>query len=427
MRSLLTVALCLVVTPAWAQAPGARATAGVLQPDADGAAGVGAQMIEVNPAGLGFGPGFELGLSYVNSGSGTSGEGFSLFAHVGGLDPYHTGLGVQLVNPPGQQDSLPAKISWAHSLRLGEVLSLGFTWHTFVADGDPALDGLDTWDVGLQVRPWRWIAAGLTVTDLTTPLMAGVPVDRGYEFALALRPGTERITLTGTARFEGDAELDPTPGARLQARLFGSLALVGRYDAVPVGGETAHRLMVGLADLGQFGLGLFGFAADASRAGQRSGVAATTRFRSRTEPLPALLPRPVVAEVTVGTGAEYAPAGFFRGAPSTPFLDTLLTLRKLARHDEVRAVIVAFGPEEMGWAQASELRQAIQALRQAGKQVWAWVPSGRTKTYSVAAAADRVFTAPAGAVLLTGVGTELLFVGDLLDKLGVKAQFVAIG
>ena len=74
----------------------------------------------------------------------------------------------------------------------------------------------------------------------------------------------------------------------------------------------------------------------------------------------------------------------------------------------------------MGWAQASELREAIKGLRRAGKQVWAWVPSGRTKTYSVAAAADRVFTAPAGGVLLTGLGSELVFLGDLLGKLGVQ-------
>ncbi len=406
---------------------GGRLTGGVLQPDADGAADHGAQMVEVNPAGLGFGSRFDLGVTYTSSGQGGPGEGFSLFGSVGALDPYHTGFGVQLLDPAGDQDSLPAKVSWSHALRLGDVLSVGFTWHTFVADENPSLDGLDTWDLGLQVRPSRWLAAGLTITDLTTPLVDGVALGRGYEGTLAFRPGTDRATVSVTGRLEGDADLDPAVGARLNVRLFGGLALVGRYDALPGPDGRAHRVMLGLADLGRFGLGLFGYAPDASRSGDRAGVSVSARLRSQTEPLPPLIKRRLVAEITVGGGTELQGGGLFSRAAKTPFLDTLLTLRALERDEEVAAVIVAFGADDLGWAQAAELRTAIASLRARGKQVWAWLPTGRTKAYSVAAAADRVFTAPAGGVMLTGLDGELIFLGDLLQKLGVRAQFVGIG
>ncbi len=52
---------------------------------------------------------------------------------------------------------------------------------------------------------------------------------------------------------------------------------------------------------------------------------------------------------------------------------------------------------------------------------------GDTRSYSVASAANRIYTAPAGGLLLTGMRGELLYAGDAVQRLGVKAEFVAVG
>src|SRR5690606_24854334 len=114
----------------------------------------------------------------------------------------------------------PTKISWGHALRLSDAASVGFTWHTFVSDHSRALDGFDTWDAGFQVRPWRWMATGFAVTDLTTPLLGGEPVSRGYEAAVAVRPGVERLTLTARVRLVEDEVSDSEIGGLLKWRMF---------------------------------------------------------------------------------------------------------------------------------------------------------------------------------------------------------------
>lgn len=424
-RTLGLVALLSVsaALPAAAQ----RVTGGVLQPDGDVAAGVDAQMVEVNPAGLGFGTTFDSAMTYTQGKNHNAGDGFGFYLGLGVLDPYHTALGIQVLDAaPGFTDR-PVKVSWGHALRLGEVFSIGATWHTFVSDEISALDGLSTWDLGVQMRPWRWLATGLNITDLTTPKYDGGVIDRGYEVAVAVHPGTERVTLTGLARFEDRAGAEPTFGGLLRARLFGPIGLLGRYDTTELGGVRDHRVMLGLADLGGFGLGLFGYTHNRGDADTASGLAITSRIRSQSEPLPSLFRRPVVAEVTLGKGAEYSSGGWFSRTPRTPFLDTLQTLRALARNDEVSAVLLGMGSAEFGWAQAAELRAAIGEVRAAGKKVYAWLPVGQLKAYSVAVAADQVYGAPAGGLLITGLEVGAVYVGELLAKLGIKADFVAIG
>ncbi len=433
----LFVALALAAPHATAQQ---RALGGVLQPFDDVATGTHADAVEFNPAGLGFGDAFDLGYTFTSSSEDRPGQGHSLFLALGAIDPYHTGLGVQFLDPPGAQSSGPVKVSWGHALRLSEALSMGLAWHTFSSDEDPALDGIDTWDFGLQIRPWRWVAGGVAINDFNTPVLGGreakedrpsrdaATLSRSYSAAVALRPGTERLQMTGTMRLaeEGDDKLNF--GGRVLFRLFGTFALVGRYDSTGTSAaDRSHQVMVGIADVGHFGAGVFYFAPDFATPGERGGVSATVRMRSHTEPMPELLPRPLVVEVAVKSDAEYAPAPLFSTEPRTPFLDLLLTLRALERREEVTAVLLSFGDTDLGWAQAAELREAVGALRAAGKEVHAWLPVGDTRSFSVAAAADRIYTAPAGGLLLTGMRGELLYAGELFDRLGIKAQFVAVG
>ena len=433
MRTVALLVAALAACPAQAQ----RLTAGVVQPHGDLAAGDHVDATEVNPAGVAFGEAFELAYTYAASGPHDHrGDGHALFLGLGVLDPYHTALGLQWLDPPGEQTRLPMKVTWAHALRLSPMLTAGFAWHSFFADDPGLLDGESSFDFGLQLRPARWVAAGLTITDFTAPTvrprasdgveLPQVQLERGYALGLALRPGTERLTLSASAGVAEDGD-QATVGGRLAVRLFGSLTLTARYDALDARDDALHRVLIGLSDEGLAGVGVFGYAPDASDGDGRAGIAVTGRLRTRGEDSPSLFRRPTVVEVEISDASEYRTRGLIFPEPEAPFLGLLRTLRRLARHDDVDAVLLAFGDAQLGWAQATELREAIGELRRAGKTVYAYVPVADTRIYSIAAAADHVYTTAAGGLILTGVRGELLHLGALLGKLGIRAQFVTAG
>lgn len=427
--ALLGFAL-VAATPATAQI----GTRGVLQPHGDVAAGDHADAIGVNPAGIGFGERFQLAYTFVGSDEERAGQGHAAWLSLNLAGPYTAGLGLEWLELPGPQASTPVKLTWAHALTLDPSIALGFAWSHFFADGEPddphaALSDLDTFDVGFQVRPARWLAAGFTVTDLTEPLLGDAAVERGYEFGVALRPGTERLDASVQWRIEeGEGDLRSTWGAKLRWRFFKRFALLARFDTVlrEAGEDNGQQLMVGLSDEGALGGGLFWFAPDVQD-DQLAGFAVTGRVRDRVEAMPALIERPLVVEVEVGPAAEYGVSGLIFPSARAPFLSLLRRLRQLETEPEVAAVLLAFTSDQIGWAQAGELRSSIARLRAAGKTVYAWLPVGDTRTYSIAAAADRVYTTHAGGVLLTGVKSELTYVGTLLERLGVEAQFVGTG
>jgi len=93
----------------------------------------------------------------------------------------------------------------------------------------------------------------------------------------------------------------------------------------------------------------------------------------------------------------------------------------------VRGVIVKVGSPAIGWGKAQEIRRALAGCRQAGKDVICFMDGGSNLDYYVASAADRVIMPPGGSLFLVGLRAEVLFFKGLLDKIGVKGDFIQIG
>jgi protease-4 len=424
-RLALAVAL-LTSAPATAQRP----TAGLRQATQNVAAGEHVDNAADNPAALGLGGDFDFTLSFLGTPRETLGTGTGAFAGIGVLDPYHMGLSVQLLDVPGRQTHEPVKLTWAHALRLSAAFSLGFSWSTFTADDDSALGGVSTFDAGVVWRPARWLAAGVAATDIGTPLYRGEPIERGWDVGLALRPGTERFTLSGAARFEETDGADSTYGGRLDWNFWGPLSLLGRYDTTTADGSRSHTVLAGLGYqiAARVGVGVFGYAPDTNA--EQSNVGMGTLVRVGTNAEPQVRPQIWHTIVEVGLSGEipeFAAPGFFESKPKTPFLDTLTRLRALGEDDRVDAILLSITDLQIGWAQAEELRSVISEVRAAGRSVFAYLPVGDTRSYYVATACDRIFTSPAGGLLLTGIRADFYYLRALLEKLGVQAQFVAIG
>ncbi len=81
----------------------------------------------------------------------------------------------------------------------------------------------------------------------------------------------------------------------------------------------------------------------------------------------------------------------------------------------------------MGYARTQDIIGWLDALREAGKRVIIHTDSASQKDLLLmSAATDRLLT-PAGRVYLFGLRFEELFALDLLEKLGIRGQFVHIG
>ena len=78
----------------------------------------------------------------------------------------------------------------------------------------------------------------------------------------------------------------------------------------------------------------------------------------------------------------------------------------------------------VSWASYQELRSAIDTFRTSGKPVIAYATSYSQGGYYLASVADHVYLHPAGMVDFRGIGGEVLFYKDLLDKLGIEMQLI---
>ena len=80
-------------------------------------------------------------------------------------------------------------------------------------------------------------------------------------------------------------------------------------------------------------------------------------------------------------------------------------------------------------ANVEELRTALAGFRKSGKAVISYIEQPTTASYYLASVADKVYmSANTGATpMITGVGAQMFFLKDLLDKLGVNVQLIRHG
>ena len=99
-------------------------------------------------------------------------------------------------------------------------------------------------------------------------------------------------------------------------------------------------------------------------------------------------------------------------------------IRKAAGDDKVTGLFVKDNGAGVSWASLEELRGVIEEFRQSGKPVVAYATSYTQPGYYLASASDVVSLHPAGMVDFRGMGGEVLYYKDLLDKLGVEMQLI---
>ena len=112
---------------------------------------------------------------------------------------------------------------------------------------------------------------------------------------------------------------------------------------------------------------------------------------------------------------------------STKGLSALLYgLKAAAKDDNVKGLFLDFGSLSCGISSAQELREGIDAFKESKKFVVAY-HSGEyisQQAYYVASAADEIYGFPGSMFQWNGLGGEILFIKELLAKMGLEVSIL---
>jgi protease-4 len=117
----------------------------------------------------------------------------------------------------------------------------------------------------------------------------------------------------------------------------------------------------------------------------------------------------------------------FTGSAGENFKSKLDRIKKAKADKSVQGLYLHIDNAAVGWGKLDELTRALADFRKSGKKVFAYVDSADTKDYLLALACDEVCLPESGTLMLTGLRAEVTFFKDLFDKIGVKADLLAMG
>jgi protease-4 len=101
-------------------------------------------------------------------------------------------------------------------------------------------------------------------------------------------------------------------------------------------------------------------------------------------------------------------------------------IRMIANDPRVKGVIFHLRPLEMPFAKIDVLRGLFKELQESGKEVITWSYMYDTAMYYLATASNRITLLPGGMLAPMGLYQQYLYMGDALEKLGLKADFIQI-
>jgi protease-4 len=412
-------ALGLVSSSALAAAPPPRPSDPVADPGRSLASSDDSTAIANNPANLAYlpAPEFRWSLAWTGAASPQPNRGMA-FGFGVPIGPFATGLRLDWFSPPGGAPApFDANYHWLRwGLAVGGPMASFGTTLGWGFSRSPLLDGYLSLTSGITSRLLPWLSASFVVRDWNEPVSAaGLPIERSFQWGLALRPFGTRAIEAGAdlALYQQSATVSAHGMLSLNLPRVGRLR--GDLTAYPGSSDRRFLAMAGVdVNIDRFQAsagGIFGDAVGKSGTGFYLG-AAIRGYREPGVPLPLKVVRLRINE-TPGV----------RG--NTRLLKRLW---RLAEDPEVAGVVLQLRADPASsLAHAEEVADAIRGLRAHGKKVLCHLEDAGSKALFVCSQADRIAMNPAGGLRFAGLASSHMYFGGTLKKLGIRADFVRIG
>jgi len=353
--------------------------------------------IPVNPAALGYRTELQalVLFPYRNDAFTREAQAFFMMGNLG--------LGGEWLN---SGETFYQRWQFASGAPVWKWLNLGATyrWCGTVSDQSE-------WDLGLMARPRQWLSLGAVYRNLSGRNQN----PEHFQAGLALRPLGERFTIGA------DFFCDPAQPASGSGTQF-------IVELTPVKGLTLSAAWNSATDVTMLGLnlqtalgGYLGGADTRFNSGVAGGHVSSaiypTVFKKRSQ---------IIVRYALNSPIQEAPAPFRRNN-SLALIDVLKDFDDIRANPEIKGVLLQLDGLVAGISKLSEIRQALLALRESGKQVVCLTEYYSMGQYYLASACDRVYLTPAGMFLATGISGTALYFRGLLDKIGIEPEFERVG
>jgi len=366
-----------------------------------------------NPAGIGIHP-LQIGFYYGNN-SQEQYQDYLGFLKFLGL-AFSTRLRQEAAGFNAQ------KFTVGTGFETGKVWSIGTTYNWFYSSGG-ILNNYTQWDLGVIIRPTRWLSLGAVARDLNNPVFQGVEVKPSLNAGLALRLPIPKMTENLTV--SADATLYFNPGVKTVSPRF-------MAELIPLSGFTIYGGVINFSDM-FFGVKFsqnltqlsFQGNIPQNRGQTYSGgiLVSAERYKTNLEATRYYLEIPLNERYR--ESQKNTP--FFLPEAIT-FYDLVSGIERAVHDPQVRGIIVRADNFSGGWAQAEELRTGLLRFQElSGKPVYAFMESGANKDYYIATAAEKIIMPPGGMLELTGLKAEVYYLRGLLDLVGIEPDFIGIG
>jgi protease IV len=330
------------------------------------------------------------------------------------------GVGLDWVRGPhvGDERSGYRKTSYALAVG-GQLLSLGTAFNVYTPNLGTA-PGPNTWDLGLLSRPSSALSIGMSLKDIGNEAQS-----RTWEFAVGLRPWGPRLTLGANWQFAGFESLDHSR--------VGAVAEVEAWKGIRLGTSVTKSFweqghpwfwQVSLTvDTDHAGIG---YALGGGPNGTDHVV--TARLSAERYRGIEVWPREVASlDLARALAGGNTALGLFGIREDDPYLRLVARLERAAADPRLGALVVKLDRLPVGLGQAEELRGLLMKVRASGKRVAAVLLFGGDKEYLVATGADRIWAAPEAFLTIHGLAANVIFLGETMDKLGVKWDVARVG
>ena len=136
-----------------------------------------------------------------------------------------------------------------------------------------------------------------------------------------------------------------------------------------------------------------------------------------------------IAEQTTDDQLSGFSLGGFSNVPTVGRWDAIQAIDAAAADPGIKYILLRADGASAGISDLEELRSALTEFRRSGKAVVAYTENPSNGSYYLASAADKIYMTSyhGGMVQMTGLAGRMIFLKDVLDKVGVNYQLIRHG
>jgi protease IV len=107
--------------------------------------------------------------------------------------------------------------------------------------------------------------------------------------------------------------------------------------------------------------------------------------------------------------------------------DVLKNIKKAATDDNVKGIYLELGINMNSFATLEEIRNELIEFKKSKKFIIAYGELADQKSYYLCSVADKVYLNPAGELVLNGLSTNVMYLKNMFEKIGVNPELIRHG